>query len=198
VACLSDAFAERLGTSAQYPGRLPPDLTQVGVFHPTSFSHAVAGTPGSNRVKEIPVYRRLLLLPILLSLWLGPACSSDTATAPPTTASPANGAVAGQVRAQLSIDFTGAPQQRAKVTQPLSVAPGTKAWDAIRTSLGESNISTQNFGGDLGILITGFYGVQAQGNHFWEFLVNGKQSDTGVSSYVLKEGDNLEFRYSSF
>jgi hypothetical protein len=95
------------------------------------------------------------------------------------------------------VDFAGAPSQRAPVSMPFAVAPGAKALDAIKVALGDNNVSTQEFSG-LGAFVTGFYGVQAQGNNFWEFRVNGESSDVGVSAYEVKEGDVLEFRYASF
>jgi len=78
------------------------------------------------------------------------------------------------------------------------VQPGQNAWTAIQQAIGLSNLTFQDFGGSLGIFIDGFYGVQPQGNHFWEFFVNGQSSLVGVSAYIVKSGDVLEFRYSSF
>jgi hypothetical protein len=78
------------------------------------------------------------------------------------------------------------------------VAPETTAWEAIKMALGEENLTYQVFGGDLGIFISGFNGVAAEGNHFWEFKINGEGAEEGVSKYVVRQGDVLEFVYSSF
>jgi hypothetical protein len=77
-----------------------------------------------------------------------------------------------------------------------AVEPGTNAWTAIQSAIGTQNLTFQDYGGNLGIFINGFYGVQAEGNHFWEFYVNGKSSEQGVSAYDVKSGDVLEFRYA--
>ena len=136
----------------------------------------------------------LLLLP---GMWAGMACSDDggAGAARPPAATPAAETQA-LVRGTVVVDFTDAPQQRAKVTMPFQVPSGEKAWAAVQQALGGGNVSYRDFGGDLGIFITGFYGVSAQGNDYWQFVVNGKPSDVGVSGYTVQNGDVLEFRYS--
>ena len=149
-----------------------------------------------------------LLLPLLV---LAAACSSGKSSANSAASSPvatigdaatvpgATGpAAAAMVHGTVAIDFTGAPQQHDGTPKPFAVAPGTKALDAIKAALGDSSISTKDFGGSLGVFVTGFYGIEAEGNHFWEFTVNGKSSDAGVSSYEVKDGDALGFKYSSY
>jgi hypothetical protein len=98
----------------------------------------------------------------------------------------------------VSVDFTGAPEELDAIEAPFEVAPETTAWEAIKTALGEENLTYQDFGGDLGIFISGFKGVAAEGNHFWEFKINGEGAEAGVSKYVVQQGDVLEFVYSSF
>ncbi len=98
----------------------------------------------------------------------------------------------------MTVDFTGAPQELESIEADFEVAAETIAWEAVKAALGEENLSFQDFGGDLGIFITGFSGVQADGNHFWEFKVNGGTAEAGVSKYKVKQGDVLEFVYSSF
>ena len=154
--------------------------------------------------------RRLSLLLFTLPLLLLVACSDDdsdtgpaasptavaaaTSEAPATTASSNPGTVTGTV----SVDFTGAPQEMEPVQAPFEVEQGSTAWDAVRQALGEDNVSFEDFGGDLGIFISGFNGVEAEGNHFWEFRVNGEGAQSGVSKYEVQQGDMLEFVYSSF
>ena len=59
------------------------------------------------------------------------------------------------------------------------VEAGSTAWEAIKAALGEDNFSFQDFGGDLGVFITGFNGVDAEGNNFWEFKPNGETAEVG-------------------
>lgn len=162
-------------------------------------------------------YLITLLLPLLL---LAGACSSSRSSATAETSSPvatigsaatapsgstsvtagASGptAAAAMLHGTVAIDFTGAPRQRDATSQVFAVAPGTKALDAIKAVLGDSNLSTKDFGGSLGVYVTGLYGIEAEGNHFWEFTVNGKSSEVGISSYEVRDGDALGFKYSSY
>jgi len=131
------------------------------------------------------------------------ACSDDDDDAPAVAAAtqaPATQAAAAEAAIQgtITIDFTGAPQELETVETTFEVAPGTTAWDAIKSAIGEDNLTYEDFGGDLGIFIGGFNGVEAEGNHFWDFKVNGEGSESGVSSYEVQAGDVLEFVYSSF
>jgi len=140
--------------------------------------------------------RLFLLVALLPIIWLGAACSdNDNGSSPNATATIASQA---QVKGTVVIDFTGAPTQKAKVEAPFAIASDGKALLAIQQALGSANVSTKDFGGDLGVFITGFFGVIAEGNHFWEFSVNGKSSDVGAGNYVVKDGDVLSFKYSSF
>ncbi len=101
------------------------------------------------------------------------------------------------VRGTVVVNFAGTPSQRPTASVPFEVSPGQNALTAIRQAIGPSNLTFEDFG-SLGVFITGFNGVQAEGNHFWEFFVNGQSSSVGVSAYIVRNGDVLEFRYSSF
>jgi hypothetical protein len=98
-------------------------------------------------------------------------------------------------RGMVIVDFQGA---RSNVTQPFAVPSGTDAWAAIRQALSDSNVGHTDFGAGLGVMVTELYGVSAQGNHFWEFRINGEPATVGVSNYPVKDGDRLELRYSPF
>ena len=147
---------------------------------------------------------KLFLILLALPLFLLVACSdddagaSDPATAAPaatvTQEAPSDAAIKGTV----VVDFTGAPEELAKVETAFEVGPESSAWDAVKMALGEDNLVFNDFGGDLGIFISGFNGVEAEGNHFWEFKVNGETAEVGVSKYVVQQGDVIEFVYSSF
>jgi hypothetical protein len=152
----------------------------------------------AERKKEVALrFQKWALVLVPLLILFGSGCSDDDSSNGSSSAPTAASSAAVQLRGRVMIDFTGAPSQRAPVSMPFAVAPGAKALDAIKVAVGDNNISTQEFSG-LGAFVTGFFGVQAQGNNFWEFRVNGESSDVGVSSYEVKEGDVLEFRYASF
>ena len=134
--------------------------------------------------------RRLSLVLLLLPFLLLTSCSDDD--------DPEASGSTGTVAATVVVDFTGSPEEREKLEAAFTVEAGTTAWEAVQQALGEENLRYQDFGGDLGIFITGFYGVEVQGNHFWEFRLNGETAEQGVSKYVVQPGDVLEFVYSSF
>jgi Domain of unknown function (DUF4430) len=157
-----------------------------------------AGGIASRTQKEVALrFQKWSLVIVPLLILFGSACSDDDSSNRSSSPPPAASSAAAQLQGRVMIDFTGAPSQRAPVSMPFAVASGAKALDAIKVAVGENNISTQEFSG-LGAFVTGLFGVQAQGNNFWEFRVNGESSDVGVSSYEVKEGDVLEFRYASF
>lgn len=109
-----------------------------------------------------------------------------------------SGGTPGLVRGTVVVNFEGVQPPRARISRPFTAQPGKSAWDAIQNALGSQRVKTQDFGGDLGLLITSFDDVDAKGNQFWEFLVNGKTSEVGISGYKVKDGDVLEFRLSTF
>lgn len=101
-------------------------------------------------------------------------------------------------RGRVVIDFAGASNPRPKVSKDFAVPAGSSAWEALKQALGSENISAKDSGPGLGMFVTGFYGVSAAGNQFWELIINGKPAELGVSSYIVKSGDVLEFRISTF
>jgi hypothetical protein len=107
-------------------------------------------------------------------------------------------ATPGLVRGSVIVNFEGAQPARMRVMSAFAVEPGKSAYDAIINALGNQRVTTQDFGGDLGMLVVGFDGVNATGNRFWEFLVNSRTSDVGISGYKVRDGDILEFRLSTF
>jgi hypothetical protein len=48
--------------------------------------------------------------------------------------------------------------------------------------------------------VTSINGAKADSskNEYWELIVNGKSSQVGAGSYVVKEGDKIEWRLSKF
>jgi hypothetical protein len=146
------------------------------------------------------VLRRFLIIPLFLLLLLLSACADKDNPASGSASPVATASVAAQnlIHGTIVVKFEGSPVQKATMSVSFAVEPGAKAWDAIQKAVGASNVTYKDYGGDLGILIVGLYGVEAAGNHFWEFVVNGKSSDKGVSGYTVQDGDVLEFRYSAF
>ncbi len=108
---------------------------------------------------------------------------TDTPTPTPTT-----------LKIQIGIDYAG---QRPTDSDTTSVNQGQTAWDAVVAAVGISNIQYTDYGGSMGIFITGFNGVNAASNQYYEFEVNGVSSNVGVSSYKVNDGDKLNFVLTS-
>ena len=74
---------------------------------------------------------------------------------------------------------------------------GQSAWDAVVSAVGLSNLQYTDYE-SMGMFITGFNGINAASNHYFEFRVNGVSSNTGVSNYKVNDGDKLDFVLMSF
>lgn len=124
----------------------------------------------------------------------------DTPTPTPTlmptpTVTPTPTLTPAELQVQIGIDYAG---QKQNDSYTVSVNPGQTAWDAVVAAVGLSNLQYTDYGGDMGIFITGFNGVNASGNQYFEFRVNGVSSMVGVSSYKCNDGDKLDFVLTSF
>jgi hypothetical protein len=96
---------------------------------------------------------------------------------------------------QVGIDYAG---QKASDLYSTTVSQGQSAWDAVVSAVGSGNLQYTDYGGDMGIFITGFNGINAASNQYFEFRVNGVSSTLGVSSYKCNDGDKLDFVLTSF
>jgi hypothetical protein len=148
---------------------------------------------------------RSLSITSLVLLMLLAACSSDddgastSATTTSTTSQAAGTTTAAGLQVRVRVDFAGANAAQPSVIKTVSVPAhsGATAWDAVKLALGQENIKFTDYGGSLGIFITGLYGVEPSGNSFWEFRINGNSSEVGVSTYIVQDNDDIEFRISS-
>jgi ABC-type enterochelin transport system substrate-binding protein len=72
------------------------------------------------------------------------------------------------------------------------VAEGKSALDLLEAS---HLVETKSFG-SMGSFVSSIDGQKPDSKHFWEFFVNGKSSNVGASSYILKDGDKIEWKLS--
>ena len=70
------------------------------------------------------------------------------------------------------------------------IMKGASAQDLLTIA---HKIDFDNYEG-MGIFVTSIDGVTADSKHFWEFYVNNKSSNVGVSSYTLQDGDKIEWK----
>lgn len=98
-------------------------------------------------------------------------------------------------KVEIKIDYAG---QKTADSYTVPVQQNQTAWDALNQAVGSGNIQYTDYGGSLGYFVTGFNGIAAGPNQFYEFRVNGVSSMIGVSFYQCKSGDILEFVLTSF
>jgi hypothetical protein len=96
-----------------------------------------------------------------------------------------------ELQVDVTIDYAGEGNKQAE-TKSASITNGETAWEVLESAIGAENIEYQDYGGDLGIFISGINGVKPKGDKFWLFKVNGEGSKVGVSAYKVKPGDKLE------
>jgi hypothetical protein len=153
---------------------LSPTPTITSTPTPTPI---VTPTPLSNTVDVIPT-------------------STPTLTPSPTlTETPTPTATPVEHKVQIGIDYAG---QKAPDSYTAVIAENQSAWDTVSSAIGVSNLQYTDYGGDMGIFITGFNSINASSNQYFEFRVNGVSSNTGVSSYKCNDGDKLDFVLTSF
>lgn len=95
----------------------------------------------------------------------------------------------------IEINYAG---QHATSSYVAGITAGETAWQAVLSAVGLSNLHYADYGGSLGIFITGFNGVDALSNQYYDFQVNGTSSNTGVSSYIVADHDVLRFVLTGF
>lgn len=96
---------------------------------------------------------------------------------------------------EVAITYAG---EHADSTYTVSITGGESAWQAVQDAVGLANIHYTDYGGSLGIFITGFNGVDASSNQYYDFQINGTSSTVGVSSYTVQNRDTLKFVLTSF
>lgn len=96
---------------------------------------------------------------------------------------------------EIDIDYAG---QHTTSTYTVAITSGETAWQAVQDAVGIANLHYTDYGGDLGIFITGFNGISTDANQYYDFQVNGTSSNVGVSSYVVNDHDVLKFVLTNF
>lgn len=126
-----------------------------------------------------------------------PAPSTNPSPIPDPSPSPTPTPSPIAIAIQINVTYTGASDRSADFYST-SLSESQTAWDVVKTVIGVENLQYTDYGGDLGIFITGINGIVPTGNQFWEFRVNGQSSLVGVSSYVVNNGDSLDFVIAAF
>lgn len=99
-----------------------------------------------------------------------------------------------QIEVAVVVEAAEKPQQ-----YEVEIESGVMAIDVL-AKLDERDDFSFEFSEDpsFGVYPKAFNGVKAQENEFWQFQVNGQSSNLGVSSYEVKNGDELSFNLETF
>jgi hypothetical protein len=95
----------------------------------------------------------------------------------------------------IDIDYAG---EHTASTYTTTIVSGETAGQAVQDAIGIANLQYTDYGGDLGIFITGFNGVNASSNQYYDFQINGTSASVGVSSYIVANNDVLTFVLTNF
>jgi LPXTG-motif cell wall-anchored protein len=69
----------------------------------------------------------------------------------------------------------------------------TTAFEVLRDTVGANNLEFSE--STYGKMITGIKGLQATGNFYWAFYINGISAQVGADQYIVQKGDRLSFKY---
>ncbi|MDP2789946.1 MAG: DUF4430 domain-containing protein [bacterium] len=72
---------------------------------------------------------------------------------------------------------------------------GKNALELLKSKFPKTSTKTAE---GLGEYVTGINCRDAGSTEYWQFLVNGKSSDVGASTYITKSTDVLEWKLTSF
>lgn len=82
----------------------------------------------------------------------------------------------------------------------VEIDSGESLFDVLQrvTQQNAVEFSYKDFGGDLGIFIESINNSGQQGSKikWWQYWVNGEYAKVGVSSYQVKAGDDILFRFT--
>ncbi len=156
--------------------------------------------------------KRIILFSIVLLAIFGvtngcalkkPASFIEPPTAPPSsiktpTNRPNEGALI-EPSVTLLFDFGDDTIEQNYELRITNYEEGETVWQIMQQALTENEIALEydDYGGELGILITKI-GDKKNGEdgRYWQYWINGKYAKVGVSNYLMKAGDVVEWKFT--
>ncbi|HYK08480.1 MAG TPA: DUF4430 domain-containing protein [Candidatus Eisenbacteria bacterium] len=163
----------------------PLDQTSAPV---TIVNNITVVAPTSVPVSDVPAPTVVPVVIVVTPTHIPTVLPTETPspTASPTPAIPT---------VTVQVDYAG---EHTASTYTASLTAEETGWEVIQNAVGLGNLHYTDYGGSLGVFITGFNGVDAASNQYYDFQVNGVSSNVGVSSYVVQPTDTLRFVLTSF
>ncbi len=168
-------------TRTPIPTTVPVTIVN-NIIVPTSVPLAISPTP-----VQLPIV--IVVTPTPTPIESGPTISPTEIPIPTVTPTPVSQTIT------IDVDYAG---EHAESIYTTSIAAGESAWQAVQDAIGLANIHYTDYGGSLGIFITGFNGTDANSSQYYDFQVNGISSNVGVSSYTAQDKDTLKFVLTGF
>lgn len=108
--------------------------------------------------------------------------------------------LAAESQAEIKVDITINGKDGGSEKYNTTVINGQTAIDALTKLDKDSDQFVYEYKEDpsFGAYVTSINGVKAAEKEFWAFKVNGQDSNLGISSYNVKDGDMLSFTLSKF
>lgn len=108
--------------------------------------------------------------------------------------------LAAESQEEVKVDITVHGRDGVSERYNTTVINGQMAIDALTKLDKDSEQFAYEYKQDpsFGAYVTSINGVKAEEKEFWAFKVNGQDSNQGISSYNVKDGDKLSFTLSKF
>lgn len=97
-----------------------------------------------------------------------------------------------------TISVEGSAETGTLLTEtPITYEQNETAFDALVKAVGIDNVKFHD-DPTYGRSLDGIKGLEASGNYFWGFYIDGISSQLGSGSYTVHDGDKLSFRYVDY
>jgi len=107
-----------------------------------------------------------------------------------------NQEISSQIQSSLMIDFGDG---KVKTFSNVILADGTTAFDFLKKVTTENNLKLdyKDYGAEMGVFVESIDGIgnDLGSDKFWQYWINNQYSEIGASSYKLKAGDSVEWKY---
>ena len=89
--------------------------------------------------------------------------------------------------------------KKALIVENVDFEEGESLFSVFERALQTKGIefSYKDYGGSMGVFITSVASTSSKGDKWWQYFLNGKYANVGISNYKPKAGDVIEFRLTN-
>ena len=135
-----------------------------------------------------------ITISVILALIIGFGVGSSVVEAPRQTTSPLSSEKQEKPKISIMIDFENG---KINTINDVEIKENVNLLNIMKNALAAANIPFEykEYSG-LGALVTKIDDKSnGTGNSYWQYWVNNKRPDVGASSYQLKNGDVIEWKF---